>query len=200
MKSLRNAIKENLLVGPKGWGNRPAPDILGRPLSAATAGDLEKLSLKDLLQLFHALPAPNPGTLNGEYDAQVLSVGLFHPVASFITHNVFGPGRWLGKAFLPGERGRGKGYNLFLDHAGVLRRTRPMDTEVKHSAFDGRPSFCLSYQAHNRFPISTMRDEIRQVNAELFLGLGTMSAGGGSANPAPFAVTGAPRPAAGADA
>ncbi|MEW5733280.1 MAG: hypothetical protein AB1921_00405 [Thermodesulfobacteriota bacterium] len=194
MKPLLQAIKENLLVGSEGWGNRSAEDILGKPAFAAVAEDLEKLSLKELLRLFHALPAPDLESLNGEYDARVLEVGFFFPVANWITHNVFGPGRWLGKAFIPG----GGGYNLFADHATVVRRTRKMDTRVKASAFDGRPSFCLDYKAHNRFPVSTMRDEIRMVNSEFFLGLGYMTAGGGPANPAPFVMTGKPRPLEGA--
>lgn len=44
----------------------------------------------------------------------------------------------------------------------------------------------------NRFLIHTMKDEIRQLGPELFIGTGMMAAGGGAMNPAPFALFGKP--------
>lgn len=200
MKELFGKLTERILAGKSGWGNRPADEILGKPASEARAEDLEEMSLREILLFFHALPAPGTDRLSGEYVARVLAVGLFHPLAGFITHHVFGPGRWLGKGFAPASTGESHGYNIFEGPGGKLCRTRRMRTEVRASAFDGRPSFCLDYSPYNRFFIGTMRDEIRQVNEKLYLGFGYMLAGGGAANPAPFVLAGKARPFVGADA
>ena len=44
-----------------------------------------------------------------------------------------------------------------------------------------------------------MRDEIRQINDNLFIGAGYMGLGGGPINPAPFALIGPPKPWVGPD-
>lgn len=184
--------------GRWGWREHAAEAILGKAGGTAAMEDLARLSWREVLRLFHAAPAPALEALQGEYQAVILPVGVFAPLASFFTHRLFGPGRWYGKAFQPRGPERGEGYNLFAHGQpmpeGSLHRTRRFDTCVAPSRFDGRPSFCLDYSAHNRFLVRSMRDEIRQVHTELFLGLGTMASGGGALNPAPFALFGRPRP------
>lgn len=102
----------------------------------------------------------------------------------------FGPGRWEGKAFHPVLKDKGYGYNIFKDEGGKLYRTRKMDTVIGPSDYDGKPAFKLNYGAYNSGTVQSMRDEIRKINDNLFLGLGYMALGGGKINPAPFALIG----------
>jgi len=178
------------------WSDHSPEEILGKPPLTATAGDLGHLSRRQILRLFHCAAAPEMHAMEGEYSAVILPAGVFAPLASFFTHTFFGPGRWQGKAFTARGRDCGEGYNLFGDHssAGRLRRTRRFLTTVGPSRFDGRPSFCMDYGPYNRFLVHSMRDEIRQLGPQLFLGLGIMAAGGGTLNPAPFALFGKPQP------
>ncbi|MBI5506698.1 MAG: hypothetical protein HY899_18065 [Deltaproteobacteria bacterium] len=171
-------------------------EILGTPPGSASAQDLARLSRRDLLRVFAAAPAPRIETLAGEYSAVILPVGVFAPLASFFTHTFFGPGRWRGKAFRTCAPNQGEGYNLFSPRGSVPgqapSRTRRFSTTIAPSRFDGRPSLCMDYSPYNRFLVHSMKDEIRQVGEHLFLGLGTMAAGGGVLNPAPFALFGEP--------
>jgi len=66
-----------------------------------------------------------------------------------------------------------------------------MDTVIGPSDYDGKPAFKLNYGAYNSGTVQSMRDEIRKINDNLFLGLGYMALGGGKINPAPFALIGA---------
>lgn len=180
------------------WKEHSAGEILGKEPRLATVEDLGRLSRREILRLFHAAAAPRMETLAGEYRAAILPVGPFAPLASFFTHTFFGPGRWYGKAFSPRGRDHGEGYNLFSERPPTpdqsLNRTRRFVTCIGPSCFDGRPSLCMDYSPHNRFPVRSMRDEIRQLGPHLFLGLGTMGSGGGALNPAPFAVFGEAAP------
>jgi len=174
------------------WKEHSLNDVLEKDPRSASVDDLSRLSWKTVLRLFHAAPPPKLEDLEGEYRAVILPVGVFAPLAAFFTHTFFGPGRWQGKAFKPHGQNHGEGYNLFGNEP--LHRTRRFRTCIGPSRFDGRPSFCLDYRPYNRFLVHSMKDEIRQLNSELFVGLGTMSAGGGALNPAPFAVFGKPQP------
>ncbi|MCK7466717.1 MAG: hypothetical protein MZU91_00265 [Desulfosudis oleivorans] len=53
------------------------------------------------MQLFHAAPAPDFASMNGEYRAELLALGVLAPGAAYYTHHFFGPGHWDGKAFFP---------------------------------------------------------------------------------------------------
>ncbi|MFP4477308.1 MAG: hypothetical protein ACLFOY_17225 [Desulfatibacillaceae bacterium] len=177
------------------WTVQPMEEILGKAPEQATVDDLRSLGWRDSLRLFHAAPAPAMESMDGEYRADLVPAGVFAPLAGFYTYNLFGPGRWGGKAFRPMGTASGEGYNMFAGrgkNAGSVLRRRRFATSLKPSMFDGRTSFCLDYSPHNRFLVHSMRDELREVNAELFLGLGAMAAGGGAVNPAPFVVYGKP--------
>jgi hypothetical protein len=174
------------------WKEHSLNDVLGKDPRSTSLGDLSRLSWKAVLRLFHAAPAPRLEDLEGEYRAVILPVGVFAPLAAFFTHTFFGPGRWQGKGFKPRGQNHGEGYNLFGNEP--LHRTRRFNTSIGPSRFDGKPSFCLDYSPYNRFLVHSMKDEIRQLSSELFIGLGTMSSGGGALNPAPFAVFGQPQP------
>lgn len=178
------------------WNDHSAGEILGKQPAKATVEDLAGLSRAQVLRLFHAAAAPDLQSMQGEYSAVILPAGPFAPLASFFTHTFFGPGRWQGKAFMAHGGDQGEGYNLFCEraNAGRLCRTRRFLTTIGPSRFDGRPSLRMDYSPYNRFLVHSMKDEIRQLGPQLFLGLGTMAAGGGALNPAPFAVFGKPQP------
>jgi hypothetical protein len=186
-------------------------EILGVDPETATYGDVEKLSRRDKMQLFYAAQPPDFKELSGEYDAQLLSGGILGPSSALFTHYVFPTGRvttntrWIGKGFKPGNNDTGHGYNIFTRKKsnGTIStlRIRPMKTSLAPSKVgkDGKLSFTVDYSADNTGTIHSMRDEIRRINPNLFIGAGYMGLGGGPINPAPFALIGPPKPWVGAD-
>ena len=64
---------------------------------------------------------------------------------------------------------------------------------------DGKFSFKIDYRMFNSGSVKSMRDELRRINENLYIGAGYMGLGGGSINPAPFALIGPPTPFKGAD-
>ena len=182
--------------GLGGWDGRSMGDILGMPAEKATLKGVEKLSKPEVMQLFYAAPAPEFVSMNGEYRAKLLTVGVMAFATKLFTHNLFGPGHWEGKAFFPFEKDKGWGYNLFalIDEGRkpLISRTRKMNTYVDKSNIDDKDSFHLDYSPYNTGMVHSMHDEIRRINATLYIGMGCMAAAGGSINPAPFVLYGKP--------
>lgn len=172
------------------YDGRSMEKILGVPPEKATIEDIKKLGKADVFQLFYAASVPSFQDFKGEYVAATIDVGIMAASAGYYTHHVFGPGRWEGKAFYPFEKDKGSGYNIFKDAGGKLYRTRKMDTQIGPSDHDGKSSFKLNYSAYNSGTVQSMRDELRKINDNLFIGLGYMALGGGKINPAPFVVIG----------
>ena len=189
--------------GVGGWKGQSVSQILGVEAQNASPAHLEKLSKAQLMQLFLAAPAPDFSRMKGEYRARTMDVGILAPAADFYTHHLFGPGRWIGKAFFPFEPDKGWGYNLFAKTSDpdttTLARTRKMRTYVARSNIDDRLSFHVDYAPYNSGAVKTMHDEIRTIHPNLFIGMGYMAMGGGSINPAPFILQGAPTPWVGPD-
>jgi hypothetical protein len=184
-----------LQKGTGGWTGQSMEEILGKPAADVTVEDIHSLSKAEVFQLFYAAPAPALKEMKGEYRAQTLPVGIMAFAADYFTHHFFGPGKWLGKAFYPFEEDRGWGYNVFEgkgEGAAVVHRTRKMNTWVGSSTIDDRVSFHLDYSPYNGGMVHSMHDEIRKIHDRLYLGMGYMAAGGGSINPAPFVLYGAP--------
>ncbi len=200
-----------LQAGSRKPDGRTMAGILGVEPAVAVFDDVEKLSRKDKMQLFYAAETPEMTALNGEYEAKLLSGGVLGPSSALFTHHVFPTGRitlgtiWAGKAFMANGGPTGKGYNIFQQKKpdGTFRtlRTRPMKTSLAVSKVgkDGKLSFQVDYRTDNTGMIHSMRDEIRRVNDTLFIGAGYMALGGGSMNPAPFALIGPPKPWVGPD-
>ncbi|RJP40624.1 MAG: hypothetical protein C4548_10250 [Desulfobacteraceae bacterium] len=200
-----------LQAGPKIPDGRTMAQILGVAPETAVFDDVEKLSRKDKMQLFYAANTPDIRALNGEYEAKLLSGGILGPSSALFTHHVFPTGRvtprtrWVGKGFKPNDENSGKGYNLFTRKkpggTAETLRIRPMKTALAVSKVgkDGKRSFQVDYSADNTGMIHSMRDEIRQINENLFIGAGYMALGGGPINPAPFALIGPPKPWVGLD-
>lgn len=191
----------NILQKGGPWRGGSAADILGREPESAGPEDLARLSKGRFVQLFYASPPPTMKELDGEFMAKNHPVGILGGAVEWYTSHLFGPGRWVGKAFRPLDGKRGEGYNIF-EKAGAdrpLRRTRRIDTFLGPSAFDGKESFHLLYRPYNGGVVRSMRDELRKVREGLYVGLGYMGLGGGSINPAPFIVYGKPDPWKGPD-
>lgn len=172
------------------YDGRSMEEILGVLPQKATIDDIKKLSKADVFQLFYAAAQPTFDDLKGEYKAVTVDVGILAASAGYYTHHFFGPGHWEGKAFYPFEKDKGHGYNIFKDESGRIFRTRKMDTYIGPSDYDGKPSFKLNYGAYNSGTVHSMRDELRKISSNLFIGLGYMALGGGAINPAPFVVIG----------
>lgn len=200
-----------LQAGSKEPDGRTMAQILGVDPKTATFDDVEKLSRKDKMQLFYAAITPDFKTLNGEYEARLLSGGILGKSSALFTHHVFPTGlptlntKWTGKAFSANKSDAGTGYNIFAEKSadGTVSslRIRPMRTSMDASKVgkDGKSSFLVDYSFDNTGTIHSMRDEIRQINENLFIGAGYMALGGGPANPAPFALIGPPKPWVGPD-
>jgi hypothetical protein len=200
-----------LQAGSKKPDGRTMAQILGVAPETAAFSDAEKLSRKDKMQLFYAAEIPDISALNGEYEAKLLSGGVLGPSSALFTHHIFPTGRvtprtrWVGKAFKANNGNSGEGYNVFSQKnpggAAKTLRIRPMKTALAVSKVgkDGKRSFQVDYSADNTGMIHSMRDEIRQINKNLFIGAGYMALGGGPMNPAPFALIGPPKPWVGVD-
>lgn len=198
-------------AGSKRPDGRSMAQILGVDPENATFEDIEKLSRKDSMQLFYAANAPDHPKLQGEYQARLLSGGILGGASAFFTHHIFPTGkftrftRWDGKAFASDAENKGHGYNIFKEKLPrgpeKILRLRPMRTSIASSKVgkDGKPSFFLDYHWDNKGTVHSMRDEIRQINPELYIGAGYMGLGGGPINPAPFVLIGPPTSWVGSD-
>jgi hypothetical protein len=184
----------NILQKGGAYKGQSMEQILGVAPAKATVKDIEKLNKAALFQLFYAAPAPKYEEVKGEYSGQTIPVGVLALSADFYTHNFFGPGRWLGKAFFPFEKDKGWGYNMFSkktkDGQVEVFRTRKMNTYIGKSPIDGKDSFHVDYSPYNSGTVNSMHDELRKINDNIFLGMGYMGIGGGKINPAPFLIIG----------
>jgi hypothetical protein len=178
-------------------GQGVAPLLLP-PLSEATISNARKgtpetlatLSRFELVRLWHSLPPPTTtGLIAGYYQGTVLPAGPLAPVSSFVTHRLFGPGKWAGKNFKIGGKA---GNNVFVlrDQSRALRGSREFALSLQSSLLDRRPCCALDYgdKCGNQFPWCGMRDELREVKPGLLLGLGSMTAFGGPLNSAVFTL------------
>jgi hypothetical protein len=189
--------------GIGGYKGQDMEAILGQEVTRAGVSDLIRLSKAQLMQLFYAAPAPGKEDLDGEYQAQLIPVGVLAGPTAVFTHRFFGPGRWVGKAFKPLKNTPETGYNLFQStKAGGVKkvhRARSMRLFVGPSRIDTQDSLHLDYSPFNAGVVHSMHDEIRRINSELYLGMGYMGMGGGPINPAPFVVYGPAEPWIGPD-
>jgi len=200
-----------LQAGSKKPDGRTMEEIIGVDPAKATYEDVERLSRKDKMQVFYAAETPEFGELEGEYKAGLLSGGVLGKSSELFTHHVFPTGkitlgtRWVGKAFTKETQLTGRGYNLFTKK----NRTGSTDTlrirEIKtgigptNIGKDGKLSFKIDYRMFNSGAVKSMRDELRRINDNLYIGAGYMGLGGGSINPAPFVLMGPPTSYVGAD-
>lgn len=198
-------------AGSKRADGRTMREILGVDPEKATFDDVERLSRKEKMQLFYAAQPIDMNELAGEYAARLLSGGVLGPSSAYFTHHFFPTGaftagtRWVGKAFAKNGASSGWGYNIFTQKKKGADKTtlriRKMNTNVGPTKIgrDGKPSLHLDYSSFNKGAVRSMRDELRKINGNLYIGAGHMALGGGALNPAPFALIGPATPWVGAD-
>ncbi|HNZ65087.1 MAG TPA: hypothetical protein PKJ10_04560 [Smithella sp.] len=199
----------------------------GKDLQNFRYEDLMTLNRKQLMALFFELDAPSMSEMRGEYRAALLDSGYIINMFLAKMYLHFTWGDWQHKAFEPLDENHGHGYNTFVTTPSTLyenyfvavfmkivsiirsfcrlhnpqRLARIMlnKTSIGSSVFDHRPVFQLSYRDYNTFFTSTMTDEVRKVNDNLFLGIGRLTITFGKYNPMPFVMIGPPDPWAGPD-
>ena len=159
----------------------------------------------ELVELFKTLPPPAFAEMHGEFRAVLLDQGghIANWIGQASVHRMSG-GRWLTKSFLPVGTNDGHGYNSFQANEAVLRKIR-MRTRVGPSLITGHgDAFHLEYRYFaNSAGRVGMRDEVRKLNTNIYLGLGVVGLPGKSrvwrSKPMPFALVGPPAPWVGAD-
>ncbi len=189
-------------AGKREPDGRSMEEILGANPEKATWEHLETLSRAETMQLFYAAGAPAFESMNGEYEAKILSGGVLGESTAGFTHHFFPTGKptmsthWEGKAFKPEGENSGWGYNRFSRKGdSEIFRARKMRTYVGPTTIgkDGSDSFHLDYSAFNTGLMRSMHDEVRQVNDNLYICAGYMVPFGGPWNPGPFVLIGPPK-------
>ncbi len=170
---------------------------------ALTVEDLQAMRHGALVELFETLPPPEFAEMHGEFRAVLLDQG--GRLANLFGHasvNQMSGGRWLTKSFLPVGENSGHGYNSFRTRRGSVLRKIRMQTRVGPSLITGQgEAFHLEYRFFaNTAALVGMRDEVRKLNENLYLGLGLVGRGPlRPSKPLPFALVGPPAPWVGAD-
>lgn len=154
-------------------------------------------STDELFSLFSSAYVPKVNELDGEYKAELLDTGILSKIFSHYINTWFGPANttWKGKAFGGIDKKKQYGYNLFESEDGTEQREIQFQTFVGKTRFikiDKRESFHLKYKTYNKGLNKGVYDEIRKINDQLYLGIGTASWGVGTANPGFFILYGEP--------
>ncbi|MCD4728239.1 MAG: hypothetical protein K8R46_11285, partial [Pirellulales bacterium] len=90
--------------------------------------------------------------------------------------------------FKKSNKERSRGYNLFESRKNrkQIIRKREIATYIAKSSLDKRNSFFLDYSPYNSGLVHIFRDELRQINNTLFIGVGYLTFPGGSKINFPF--------------
>jgi len=147
----------------------------------------------DFYAAWRASMAPEASTLPGSvWDGELLFLGALAPAGSVVTHRLFpvkGAERmWLGKRF--DQRGD-VGTNRFRRGDDDEALGRDFSWSISRSRRDGEEALVLNYAAAptpDRLfgTVLRMRDELRELEPGVLLGIGSMAATGGMRNGAPF--------------
>ena len=177
-------------------GARPSPN------ETLTVDDLLAMNHGELVRLFATLPPPDFAEMNGEFRAVLLDQGS--KLSNLLGHasvSRLPGGRWLTKSFLPVGENSGHGHNSFQASSGKVLRKIRMQTRVGPSLITGKgDAFHLEYRFFaNSAALIGMRDEVRKLNKNLYLGLGLVGRGPlWKSKELPFALVGPPEPWVGA--
>lgn len=166
-----------------------------RPSKAKlTLDDLATRSFEDLESLYRA--APEPTTLrgpDGRPKGRMLAVRSLSDTPAGAWIRAFAGSKsfvWDGKTFTSHDDRHGEGVNR-VQLAGVLGRQQlfPFATRIESSAIDGRQAIVLDYDLDaNPFYIRKIHDEIREVDAGLYLGPAMWKAASGKVTVLWFAL------------
>ena len=173
------------------WGTggaAPAPDATGE----LTLVDVLAMSRDEIIDLWSISPAPEFTAFKGHYMGLVPNAGDAKRRAS-TNATMFDEGSergyWLGKAYMPTTATTGEGYNRWRFPGGKIVRNLRFGTEAGTSLIDGKPALLMYYGAYNEG--NTLIDEIRQLDHDIFLGMGTPEAeNGGRSEPGHFVLIG----------
>ncbi|MFV0373748.1 hypothetical protein [Microbacterium sp.] len=151
-----------------------------------------------LLDLFHTLSPPAPGTLRGEYAGIDYFGRTEDTIEAALTRLRSGDTFWLGKAF-PGVEGDGaSGDNRIHNPDGTVSRRDRYGIHRGTSPLDGNPTILLKYSDFDNAAGGIgFLDEVRQVNERLFVCTGTPEEGKGDTGS--FFMSGPPAPFVGPD-
>ena len=146
-------------------------------LEGWTVDSLKAMKQEQLMELYRTLPCPTMREMEGEFKGDLLDTGKFwlikKPLAYFALRSPLNKGRWLGKGFATDTENAGHGYNSY-ERFGRVIHVFPMKTRIAASVFDGKDCFELDYTAyHSGAGFINMIDEVRKVNDDLYLGIGT---------------------------
>ncbi len=147
-------------------------------LQEVVADDIKGLTKEECLCLFRLLPPATPQQLHGEWQGEILAMGLSYPLAYLMWHWRLGRGWWLGKGV---DQEKRQGCNLFYNQ-GAVTRSRRFDVFTGPSAYVSgeeekekmRDSLHMVYAQYNDGAFRRLHEELRCVNAGLFLGLGSL--------------------------
>lgn len=166
--------------------------LLGKPRGKATADDVKGLGKEEYMRLFSLLPPASPQSLHGEWHCDVLAMGWNFPIGYFLLHWRMGRGWYMGKCF--DAQATKTGYCTFYHH-GHVSRSRRFDWFEGPSAYDEQRSLHLTYGRFNGGIFGRVHEEVRCLNGDLFLGLGSLNPKmRGSFNSLPFLVVGPRHP------
>lgn len=173
------------------WGTgraAPAPDAAGE----WTLADVLAMSRDEIIDLWSISPAPEFTAFKGHYMGFVPNAGDAKRRAS-TNATMFDEGSergyWLGKAYMSTTATTGEGYNRWRFPGGKIVRNLRFGTEAGTSLIDGKPALLMYYGAYNEG--NTLIDEIRQLDHDIFLGMGTREAeNGGRSQPGHFVLIG----------
>ena len=146
----------------------------------------------DFYAAWRACVAPEASTLPGSvWDGELLFLGALAPAGSVVTHRLFpvkgAERKWLGKRF---DRRGDVGTNRFR-RGDDEALGRDFAWSISRSRRDGEEALVLNYAAApvpDRLfgTVLRMRDELRELEPGVLLGIGSMAATGGMRNGAPF--------------
>jgi|SRR5271157_963074 len=157
--------------------NKKIDSIINGDKKDWTVKDLIILKQDQLMELFSKLPCPSIQEMQGEFRGNLLNTGHFWPIKNICGHfalnSYFSKGKWLGKGFENISGTEGRGYNFYY-RFGKVNHVYPMKTYIAKSIYDGKDEFELDYTVYNSMAgFVNMVDEVRKVNDNLYLGIGT---------------------------
>ncbi len=139
-----------------------------------TLGRLLALGQTEIVELWKRCPAATLEEMNG------LFLGLIpnaddavarERIDRFMYDENSVRGYWIGKAYKRTSETTGEGYNRWRHPGGKFVHGQRFATEMGTSFVDGRPSLIMYYEAYN--PGLRLVDEIRKLDDNIYLGIGT---------------------------
>lgn len=157
------------------------------------------LSREQIIELWKTLDPPEFAELDGHYMGLVPNGGdrqTQEATGKFMYNEKSRIGYWLGKAYKPTSATKGEGYNRWRLPNDTVVINQRFGTEMGKSLIDGRPSFMM-YYGHYRHELipkgteNTLTDEIRKLDDNIYLGMGTTELADGSrSQPGHFVLVG----------